>query len=137
DWLIEERQRLASIAPVIATPEDPTGPRLRHRLHLDSTSEVQRAYRRALQLAATSADGLLLCAGIETASEHPLTELPRATDWMHPAESDFNEDIRTALQHLALVPTGEHPRSASLQQVSVPHADLMLYLHTTPGASEA
>src|SRR5690606_4783102 len=48
DWLIEERQRLASIAPVIATPEDPTGPRLRHRLHLDSTSEVQRAYRRAL-----------------------------------------------------------------------------------------
>ncbi|WP_188396524.1 maltotransferase domain-containing protein [Oxalicibacterium flavum] len=132
-WYVEEHQRLAAIAPVLVAPEDPAGPRLLHRLHLDDAASARRAYRRALLSAAATGDGILLCAGFEHASGTVLTELPRDLQWMQQPYCDLSQEVRAVNRELAArkMPHG------MLQLASAPHADLALLLRAEPGAREA
>jgi len=121
-WLIEEQHRLSTIAPVIAAPEDPAGPRLLHRLHLDDADTAERAYRRALQTAGATADGLLMNAGFEFGSGTTLGDLYREENWRKP--SSF--DLSAAIAERNKESIAQKNAVTSLTQISAPHADLVL-----------
>ncbi len=62
-WLVEEQRRLSLIAPVMATPEAPFGPRIAHD---DPDPEMRRRRAcRALGIAAATGAGLMLPMGFE------------------------------------------------------------------------
>ena len=133
DWLIEEQHRLSTIAPVIAAPEDPSGPRLLHRLHLDDAQSAERAYCRALLAAHASASGVLLNAGFEFGTGTTLNELYRDPNWRTPAFFDLSAEIGAVNKDIAT----RNSASGKLQQISVPHADLALLLRTTSSDTAA
>jgi starch synthase (maltosyl-transferring) len=70
-WLAEEHEDLRPVAPLLAQPEAPFGPRLATRL---PGMDVEAAYARALRLAAATGSGLLLPMGFEAAERAPLGE---------------------------------------------------------------
>src|SRR5262249_27796407 len=81
-WFVEESERLRRVAPIIACPEAPFGPRLAARI--DPDGDVHGAYRHALRRAAATGDGLLVPMGFEYASA-------RAMDSRHSTPADFSE----------------------------------------------
>ncbi|HWZ48018.1 MAG TPA: maltotransferase domain-containing protein, partial [Herbaspirillum sp.] len=72
DWWVQEQARLRVIAPPIAFPEDPFGPRLARLWHLDDAESAQRAAVRALRFAAASGNGWLMPMGFEYGLTEPL-----------------------------------------------------------------
>ncbi|MDB5989241.1 MAG: alpha-amylase [Herbaspirillum sp.] len=72
DWWMEEQARLRAIAPPIAFPEDPFGPRLARLWHLNDPDSAQRAALRALRFAAASGNGWLMPMGFEYGLTEPL-----------------------------------------------------------------
>ncbi|GGI20974.1 alpha-1,4-glucan--maltose-1-phosphate maltosyltransferase [Oxalicibacterium faecigallinarum] len=127
DWLIEEQHRLSAVAPVLAAPEDPAGPRLQHRLHLDDARHAEHAYRRALLIAGATAHGMLLNAGFEYGNGTALGELYRDEQWRQPVVFDLSADIKAINQQFA---TSRDPMR-HVQQISAPHADLILLQRTS------
>lgn len=124
-WFAEEHQRLSAIAPVIATPEDPAGGRLIHRLHLDEANAARRACLRALQIAALTGDGILLNEGFAFGADPALGELHQDARWHDQPRFDLTQEITAVNRHL-------HRHAATprqpLQQLSAPHADIVLLL---------
>ena len=88
-WLIEEAEVLHLVAPPIASPEPSFAERLAARL--DPQADIARAYRRALRLAAGTANGMLVPMGFEYATRRAF----------HPARADPNE-FETARQEAGL-----------------------------------
>ncbi len=62
-WPVDEHQRLSALGPVIAFPEAPFGERLSRALITDEIA--RRTIERALSVAATLGDGLLVPMGLE------------------------------------------------------------------------
>jgi len=97
DWLADEVQALARIAPPIAFPETPFGPRLVSDLPtLASPADhaaITRAYQRSLQIAALTGTGWLMPMGFEFGVDRPLTRTP-----LTGARSDFKEATRDGEQ---------------------------------------
>ena len=62
-WPVDEHQRLGALGPVIAFPEAPFGERLSRALITDEIA--RRTVERALSVAATLGDGLLVPMGLE------------------------------------------------------------------------
>ena len=71
-WIAEEHEDLRPVAPLLAQPEAPFGPRLATRLA--PGADIGAAYIRALRLAASTGSGLLLPMGFEAADRAPLGE---------------------------------------------------------------
>ncbi|MDP1619279.1 maltotransferase domain-containing protein [Phenylobacterium sp.] len=89
-WLVEEHEDLRLIAPLIAQPEAPFGPRLATRLPPEA--DVRAGYLRALRLAASTGSGLLLSMGFESAERSPLgSSGPGSTH-----DADLSADVRSA-----------------------------------------
>ncbi|MDP1875272.1 maltotransferase domain-containing protein [Phenylobacterium sp.] len=94
-WLAEEHEDLRPIAPLLAQPEAPFGPRLAARL--PAGANFRQAYARALRLAASTGSGLLLPMGFEAADGAPLGErTPIPT-----ADADLAAEVRSANHLLA------------------------------------
>ncbi|WP_293779695.1 maltotransferase domain-containing protein [uncultured Oxalicibacterium sp.] len=126
-WLLEERQRLMTIAPVLSAPEEPMGQRLTQRLHAEDSASTTRAYRRALQTAAATANGWLISAGFEFGNASPLAELAHNTEhWLQHRPFDLGADI--AAMNQAMKDAAARNPSATLLPLSAPHADLMAFL---------
>ena len=89
-WIAEEHEDLRLIAPLIAQPEAPFGPRLATRL--PAGADTRAGYVRALRLAASTGSGLLLPMGFESAERLPLgaATSPAAED------SDLAAEVRSA-----------------------------------------
>lgn len=62
-WYVEEHEILRRIAPIVAPVEAPFGPRLAQKV--DGTERRRHAYRRILQIAAATSDGLFVPMGFE------------------------------------------------------------------------
>ena len=62
-WPADEHERLSALGPVLAFPEAPFGGRLARTLMTDETA--QRTVERALSVAATLGDGILVPMGLE------------------------------------------------------------------------
>ncbi len=90
DWLADEVQALARIAPPIAFPETPFGPRLITDLPAlavpTDTAAVARAYARAAQIAALTGTGWLMPMGFEFGVDRPLNRTP-----LNGARADFRD----------------------------------------------
>ncbi|WP_347554570.1 maltotransferase domain-containing protein [Robbsia sp. KACC 23696] len=90
DWLADEVQALARIAPPIAFPETPFGPRLLSDLPTLSapsdTAAVARAYRRAVQIAALTGTGWMMPMGFEFGVDRPLSRTP-----LNGARADYRD----------------------------------------------
>jgi len=71
-WIAEEHEDLRPVAPLLAQPEAPFGPRLATRL--PAGTDVSAAYVRALRLAASTGSGLLMPMGFEVAERARLGE---------------------------------------------------------------
>jgi starch synthase (maltosyl-transferring) len=63
-WYVHEHGVLSHVAPIVAPVEAPFGPRLAQRTEAASAAR-RLLYRQALQLAATTSDGLLVPMGFE------------------------------------------------------------------------
>ncbi|WP_413456603.1 alpha-1,4-glucan--maltose-1-phosphate maltosyltransferase [Herbaspirillum huttiense] len=64
-WFFREYHKLAAIAPVLAFPEDPAGPRLARALGLDDLQTRRAGALRALHFATVSAAGWMMPMGFE------------------------------------------------------------------------
>ncbi|CAB3786030.1 maltotransferase domain-containing protein [Pararobbsia alpina] len=71
-WLIEEYATLARIAPPIAFPEEPLGPRLCHDFPGGDPILVERAYRRAYDSCIALGTGILMPLGFEAGAALPM-----------------------------------------------------------------
>jgi len=79
-WYAEEHEILRRIAPIIGAVEVPFGPRLAQRTH--AGPHLPLLYRQALQIAAATADGLLVPMGFEFMSRRPLdARFPSREEW--------------------------------------------------------
>ncbi len=112
-WLVEEAETLHAVAPPLAAPEPSFAERLAARL--DPQTDVARAYRRALRLAAATANGMLVPMGFEYATRrafHPARAGPNDLETARQeAGVDLSNDVREA-NHLvdavaAICPDGE------------------------------
>jgi len=88
-WLAEEHEDLRLVAPLIAQPEAPFGPRLAARLPAEV--DTKAGYVRALRLAASTGSGLLLPMGFESFERLPLGSAPPAAE-----DSDLAPEVRSA-----------------------------------------
>jgi len=70
DWPVEEHERLSPLGPVLAFPEAPFGERLAQSSVTDEM--VERRVERALWMAATLGDGLLVPMGLEFGARDPV-----------------------------------------------------------------
>ncbi len=68
-WYVEEHEVLRRIAPVVAPVEAPFGNRLASRARVEQ--QVPLLYRQILQVAAATADGLLMPMGFEFMARLP------------------------------------------------------------------
>ncbi len=97
-WLVEETAALRRIAPTIASPEPSFAERLAARLA--PGSDTASAYRRAIRLAAATANGLFVPMGFEFATRRafdPATAAPE--DFRRACEeapADFSDEMRGA-----------------------------------------
>ncbi|WP_333585511.1 maltotransferase domain-containing protein [Phenylobacterium sp.] len=71
-WLVEEHEDLRPIAPLLAQPEAPFGPRLASRL--PAGADLGAAYVRALRLTSATGAGMLMPMGFEAGERIPLSE---------------------------------------------------------------
>ena len=70
-WPVDDHDRLSALGPVLAFPEAPFGERLAQDLASDEL--VERRIERALWVAATMGDGLLVPMGLEYGAREPVT----------------------------------------------------------------
>ena len=70
-WPVDDHERLSAFGPVLAFPEAPFGDRLAQELASDEI--VERRIERALWIAATLGDGLLVPMGLEYGAREPVT----------------------------------------------------------------
>jgi starch synthase (maltosyl-transferring) len=70
DWFWDELDALAQVAPVLACPEAPFGPRLAAAIH--NPAKLGATLRRAASLACATGDGWLVPEGFETGARRPL-----------------------------------------------------------------
>ncbi len=98
EWFWTELDALCRIAPVIAMPEAPFGPRLIGSCHDPAT--VRAAYQRNLCFAATLASGWMAPMGFEFAATHPMQpsgDTPKDfARYREAAPFDLAETIATA-----------------------------------------
>ncbi len=83
-WFVEELEILRWVAPVIACPETPFGPRLASRI--GPAEDRLTFYRQALRVAAATGNGLLVPMGFEFASRQQM-------DTRRSTADDFNSDL--------------------------------------------
>jgi starch synthase (maltosyl-transferring) len=95
-WFVEELAILRQVAPIIACPEAPFGPRLANRIGW--SEDVATAYRQALRLAVAIGNGLLIPMGFEFASRQQMDGRSTPGDLATALDSgiDLSEDIGTA-----------------------------------------
>jgi starch synthase (maltosyl-transferring) len=130
DWWVQELDRLRAIAPPIAFPEDPFGPRLARQWNLQDADSVRRAAVRALHFAAATGSGWLMSMGFEYGLQEPLfdTQLGACADAdayrqiCAQSTFDFTHEIAQANRFIAAV--GSQYRGARLRMLSAPHAPL-------------
>ncbi len=91
-WLVEEAEALRQVAPVVASPEPSFTERLAPQL--DPQVDLLVGYRRALQLAATTASGVFVPMGFEFATRRPF-------DNMRGTPGDFERMRQEALCDLS------------------------------------
>ncbi|WP_181700497.1 alpha-1,4-glucan--maltose-1-phosphate maltosyltransferase [Chthonobacter albigriseus] len=102
-WIVDENDVHRRIAPAIGFPEAPFGRRLAREV--DNDEDTRRAMGRALWLAASLSDGLLIPMGFEYAARDPMSPLagsPR--DWSRiraEAPFDLSEEIAAAAAFVA------------------------------------
>jgi starch synthase (maltosyl-transferring) len=126
DWWIQEQERLQAIAPPIAFPEDPFGPRLARLWHLNDPESLQLASLRALRFATATGNGWLMPMGFEYGlSEQLFGGFADAEAYQQAcAQSAFNlsDDIARANRFIAEI--GGRYYGARLRMLSAPHAPL-------------
>ncbi len=93
-WFVEEAAALSEVAPALASPEPSFTERLVARL--DPQADIGTAYRRALRLAAATADGIFVPMGFEYATRRPFDHARAAP-----------QDFENARQEAALDLSGE------------------------------
>jgi len=125
NWFAEEHNRLAPIARIIATPEDPIGPRLLRSLHAEEAGLAQRGYRRALQSAIANGDGLMIVQGFEYGSDVALSDVDCDPRWAEQPLFDLSSDIADANRHAI---SANYTLQATVTPLSAPHADIALLL---------
>ncbi|MFN3514798.1 MAG: maltotransferase domain-containing protein [Phenylobacterium sp.] len=95
-WLVEEHEDLRRVAPLIAAPEAPFGP----RLAAQTDGDLSTAYRRALSVAVATSAGLLLPMGFERAARLALDPAAPPADGLAQACGhglvDLDDEIRAA-----------------------------------------
>ena len=69
-WPVDERERLSALGAVLAFPESPFGPRLAQSLATDDAAA--RCVERAVWVAATLGDGVLVPMGVEFGASEPV-----------------------------------------------------------------
>jgi starch synthase (maltosyl-transferring) len=85
-WYAEEHETLRRVAPIVAPVEVPFGSRLAQRTHAEP--HLLLLYRQALQIAAATADGLLVPMGFELMSRRPLdARFPSPEEWQESSPS--------------------------------------------------
>jgi starch synthase (maltosyl-transferring) len=94
-WLAEELDLLRRVAPIIACPEAPFGPRLQGAP--SPAVNISATYRQALRIAAATGDGLLVPMGFEFGLRAPM-DARRSTpeDFSSGTDIDLGEDIRAS-----------------------------------------
>jgi starch synthase (maltosyl-transferring) len=90
-WFVEELEILRRVAPIIACPESPFGPRLANRI--GPAQDVSTAYRRALSVAAATGNGLLVPMGFEFAARQQM-DTRRSTPGDFDCALDSGVDLR-------------------------------------------
>jgi starch synthase (maltosyl-transferring) len=96
-WFVEELEILRQVAPIIACPEAPFGPRLANRI--GPAEDVATAYRQALRVAAATGSGMLIPIGFEFASRQQMDarrSTPGGFDSAVDSGIDLSEDIGAA-----------------------------------------
>ena len=93
-WLAEEAEDLAPVAPLIAEPEAPFGERLPTRA---GEPDRQAAYRRALDTAAATGDGLLIPMGFEHGAREALHCSPGEPKTQRNKPLDMEEAVTAAI----------------------------------------
>ncbi len=96
-WFAQEHEVLRAVAPVLACPEAPFGPRLASRL--PPGTDPVAAYRRALRVAAATGHGILVPMGFEYAARRPMDgrfSTPQDLDSDARIAADLAEEIRDA-----------------------------------------
>jgi starch synthase (maltosyl-transferring) len=132
-WLAEENARLRRIARIIAAPEDPAGPRLLRALHAEDAVLAQRAYRRALQTAGATGDGMMIVRGFEFGTDVALGDMQRDA---HRSEASlFNLSVEIANINRRLTERGSVTQSVAM--LSAPGADIALLLRQTSTGNNA
>lgn len=133
-WYFREYDKLAAIAPVLAFPEDPFGPRLA-RIHGFRDPQARRlGALRALHFASVSGAGWLLTMGFEFGLTEPLNVAggvgsisglasPQAyAQACAAAEFDLSQEVLRANREMAVRPQHGH---LQLRPLSAPHATLL------------
>ncbi len=96
-WFVEELEILRQVAPIIACPETPFGPRLANRV--GPAQDVSTACRQALRVAAATGNGLLVPMGFEFAARQQMDARrspPGNFDSALDSGVDLSEDIGAA-----------------------------------------
>ena len=96
-WFAEELNTLRRVAPIIACPEAPFGPRLASQL--SPTDDLKAAYQQALRIAAATGDGLMIPMGFEHGLRQPMDarrSTPENFEALPGAKLDLAEDIQAA-----------------------------------------
>ncbi len=97
-WPMDEHERLSALGPAVAFPEAPFGERLAQSTEADEA--VERRVERALWVAATLGDGLLIPMGLEFGAREPVPPTGEVRETYAALRDrprlDFAERIRAA-----------------------------------------
>jgi starch synthase (maltosyl-transferring) len=134
DWWGQEQDRLRTVAPAIAFPEDPFGARLARQMNLHDPDEIRRAAVRALRFAAAAGSGWLMPMGFEYGLQEPLFGGLADADAYGQACAqsafDLMQEIAQANRFAAAI--GSRYYDARLRMLSAPHAPLALIERSVP-----
>jgi len=134
DWLWEEWDARARLAPLVAAPEPPEGPRLAATLGNDPVLR-QRAAGQRLRLAALAGHGLLVPMGFEFGAERPLDPVgDRPGDWGWITErASFDLSAEIAAVHRLRGALGFGAAATGLRPLTAPGATVVGFARADGG----
>ncbi|MFC6522430.1 maltotransferase domain-containing protein [Undibacterium arcticum] len=133
-WFAEEQTRLMRLAPPIAFPECPAGPRLAQHFVADGLESRRRLALRALQFAAAIGNGLLVPMGFEYGSSTLAVSEGRDDidfDGLQAVSGiDLTAEIAEANNFVATC--GKSLQNARLRMLSSPNAEVVMLHRVAP-----
>ncbi|HEY5226688.1 MAG TPA: maltotransferase domain-containing protein, partial [Methylovirgula sp.] len=135
-WFAEELDVLRRIAPIVACPEVPFGPRLASRFTPGANMEA--VYRQALTLAASVGDALMVPMGFEHGAQDAMDPKRSASPDTAPdiPAIDLTKDIQAAIKQLStLADLGTHGDTRALSEPG--DAVTAIIRHDAPDARQS